>query len=87
MTDTNVTELVQPKKYVRVVTTQGFFDLDMLDGFNMANFVLGIKGAGHLLGPMLYQPESSIVSIFVWSSDKPPKDFTGDVVPFPKGSA
>jgi len=78
------------KEKIRVVTTVGWFDLDKpTDFFDMRALVRGIKADGYLVNDTLFVPWDHLVTIFIWTTDKPPPSGPKDgvVLDFPGGKS
>lgn len=73
------------KQKIRLVTTTGWwFDMDKPADFNMFVFATSIRATGFLINDMVYQPQETIASIFVYDAEKPPELQTGVVIDFPR---
>ena len=72
--DDNVVAIAPKKKFVRVITKQGFvIDLDMPSEFSMIGFSMSIRASGCLLNDLLFLPLDQIATVFVWTEDAPPQ--------------
>ncbi|MDE2471844.1 MAG: hypothetical protein KGL35_24750 [Bradyrhizobium sp.] len=57
---------------IRVVTVNGWFDMDKPAEFVLPVYVQAIRAAGYILNVTSYVPHEHIVLIMVYDTDKPP---------------
>lgn len=71
---------------IRVVTLNGWFDMDQPQDFDLPSYVKDVRAAGYVLNTQMYVPHDKLVNIFTFDSDNVPS-MTSDTVPMgPSGT-
>jgi hypothetical protein len=58
---------------IRVVTVNGWFDMDKPADFSLPVYVSAIRAAGYILNEQTYVPHNHLVSIMVYNDQAPPE--------------